>query len=286
MTVQITPEQIQAYRTKTFRIHNSNRLSSKEEAIEFVNERGFILFHPTKEFDFPSLWAATAGDRPVPNEHDDPGHITWGWKDDLLDQRVWYYGRLLRNKMTMVSFELLPYFYALSPNYGDPDNDYLEQYKQGLMTFEAKSVYETLLENGPLNTLALREMANLSGSKNKYRFDRSVNELQKELKILPVGIDQAGRWNYAFRFDILDHYHPDIPVLARKIKTSQARKKLMLTYLQSMGAATERDITKIFSWKSRDTRKTMEQLLADGAILAQKNDTSQDVFVILPDMLI
>ena len=42
-----------------------------------------------KGIAFPSLWTAVAGDRPFADEHDDPGHVTWGWKDTAPGQRIW-----------------------------------------------------------------------------------------------------------------------------------------------------------------------------------------------------
>ncbi len=66
----------------------------------------------------PSLWTAVAGDRPVADKHDDPGHITWGWKYKALGKKIWYYAKTLRKKATMISLEIAPYFYALSENYG------------------------------------------------------------------------------------------------------------------------------------------------------------------------
>jgi hypothetical protein len=36
----------------------------------------------------------------VPNDHDDPGQITWRWKDDKLGKNIWYYGKILRRKAT------------------------------------------------------------------------------------------------------------------------------------------------------------------------------------------
>jgi hypothetical protein len=50
----------------------------------------------------------------------------------------------------MISLEMLPYFYALSPNYGDPENDYLDDYKKGVLPVEARQVYETLLKEAKL----------------------------------------------------------------------------------------------------------------------------------------
>jgi len=68
---------------------------TKEQAIAYVEERGFVYFWPIKGVMMPSLWQAVAGDRPVASEHDDPGHVTWGWKDGLLGERLWYYAKVL-----------------------------------------------------------------------------------------------------------------------------------------------------------------------------------------------
>ena len=63
----------------------------------------------------PSLWVAVAGDRPVPDEHDDPGHVTWGWKDGLLGKRRWYYGRVLRKRNTFISLDICLTFMRFPP---------------------------------------------------------------------------------------------------------------------------------------------------------------------------
>lgn len=157
----ITAESLAAYRTDTFNLLPGKRLQSPEAAIDFVNRRGFVFFWPIRGILMPSLWVATAGDRPVADAHDDPGHVTWGWKDSLLGQKRWYYAKVLRKKATLISLDTAPCFYALSENYGSPEEDYLTLYAQGRMTLEEKLVYETLLADGPLDTIALRKAARL-----------------------------------------------------------------------------------------------------------------------------
>src|SRR3989304_1649218 len=112
----VSAAQLKAYRAGTY--HLRARLRNVKQAVQFANERGFIYFWPITGVELPSLWAAVAGNRPVADEHDDAGHVTWGWKDQSLDKRWWYYGKLLRGKATLVSLKLLPYFYALSENFG------------------------------------------------------------------------------------------------------------------------------------------------------------------------
>jgi len=124
---KLSTKSIEAYRAKSYL--PTRRLATVEQAIKFVQERGFVFFWPIKGIEFPSLWTAVAGDRPVANEHDDPGHVTWGWKDQMLGKREWYYAKMLRKKATLVSLEVAPYFYALTENYGDPEQDYLIQYE-------------------------------------------------------------------------------------------------------------------------------------------------------------
>ena len=121
-------------------------ISSPSQALTFVNQRGFVFFWPIKGIDLPSLWTAVAGARPVADQHDDPGHITWGWKDNALSKRIWYYGKILHRKATMISLKVAPYFYALSENYGSPEEDHLLAYEEGRMTLAAKNIYDALLK--------------------------------------------------------------------------------------------------------------------------------------------
>ena len=172
--ININSDKLQKYRDKTFCFLPRNRLRNKQDAIDFVNNRGAVFFWPIKGIDFPSLWGGVAGDRNVPNNHDDPAHVTWGWKDDLLGKKVWFYAKILRQKSTIISLDLVPNFYALSPNYGDPEEDYMISYEEGVLSSEEKLVYEALLDNGAMDTLSLRKAANLSSTENTSRFNRAL----------------------------------------------------------------------------------------------------------------
>jgi hypothetical protein len=104
------------FRTRTFRSSETLKLSSPEQAIDFVNERGFIFFWPVKGIIFPSLWSAVAGDRPVADNHEDPGHISWEWKDSVLDKKVCIIRPHPAWKEYHCLQDTIPFFYALSPN--------------------------------------------------------------------------------------------------------------------------------------------------------------------------
>jgi hypothetical protein len=259
----VTAAALKAYRAETFRLKKGRQLRSADDAARYVDERGFVYFWPIKGVDLPSLWTAVAGERPVADQHDDPGHVTWGWKDAMLGARRWYYGKLLRGKATMVSFDTLPYFYALSENYGDQD-DYLMEYEAGRLTAEAKQVYEALLAKGALDSLALRREARLLGKESNTRFDRAVVDLQRSLRILPIGVAKAGAWNYAFIYELLDRWLPEVVTAAREIGRGEARVHLTDLLLQSVGVAPANAVGKLFGWPTADVGKALGRLAETG----------------------
>ena len=218
----------------------------------------------------PNLFHAIAGRvRPVPMEHGDPDiSKCWGWKDQSLDKKWWYYGKLLRRRATLVSLEMLPYFYALSENLGLLD-DYLAEYEDGKLTAEAKAVYEAILENGPLDTVRLRREARMSANSAKSRFDRALVELQVGLKVLPIGVARTGAWNYAFTYELFQRWFPEVPEQARGIKRSEARRVLVQRYLDNVVAADQKMIAKVFhvlKWTSKELERTIAALLEEGTI--------------------
>ena len=261
-TIEI--ERLDAYRAQSFHLLPGMRLTSQDHAVSFVNVRGFIYFWPITGILLPSLWTAVAGDRPVADAHDDPGHVTWGWKDALLGQRAWYYAKVLRKKATMISLDLAPYFYALSENYGAYEEDYLTQYEQGRLTQEEKTIYETILFEGSLDTVALRRATHMSSSASESRFNRAMVDLQADFKIVPMAVTQAGAWHYAFAYDITARHYPEIPQLARQIHEDQARQELVRHYLLSVGAAQLQDICKLFGWKPNPAQQAVDQLCSSG----------------------
>ncbi len=263
----ISKEALQAYRTETFRLNPNRKLHTIEDAAAFVKERGFVYFWPIKGITLPSLWAAVAGDRRVADAHNDPGHITWGWKDDALGKHIWYYGKILRKKATLIDLDVVPYFYALSENYGDPEEDVLIQYHEGRLTLEAKSIFEALLDNGPLDTISIRRQTHMTSKESNSRFARALSLLQSDFKILPVGISNAGGWRYAFIYDLTHRHYPELLEKARLIKEKDAHQKLAKLHFRSVGAAQLRDVTMLFGWQKKDAEQTLQSLATDGFLL-------------------
>jgi len=276
-------KKLNSYRARTFRLPPSPRVTSPKAALEFVNTRGFVYFWPIKGIDLPSLWTAVAGNRVVADKHDDPGHVTWGWKDNALGKKIWYYAKILRGKATMISLDAAPYFYALSENYGSPEEDYLLAYEEGRLTQAAKQVYEVLLKEGALNTIDLRRVAKLTNARES-EFSKALEVLQKDFKILPVGVAKVGAWKYAFIYEIVTRHYPDLPEKARFIGEGEARTKLAEFYFNSVGAAQERDLNKLFGWQKELSARTITGLVEKGKLVRTEHPKEKGEWLALSEL--
>ena len=134
------------------------------------------------------------------------------------------------------------------------------------MTQASKQVYETLLDNGSLNTLDLRKKSKLSNAKDS-EFNKALEQLQRDFKILPVGVAQAGAWKYAHIYEIVTRHYPDLSEQARAIKESQARAQLLELYFNMVGAAQLRDVHKLFGWGNEVVKKAVNRLVESGKLV-------------------
>jgi hypothetical protein len=271
---QLDLKKLNSHRAQTYRLRPASRLTSPRAALEYVNRRGFIYFWPIKGIELPSLWTAVAGNRVVADKHDDPGHITWGWKDNALGKKKWYYAKILRHKATMISLAVAPYFYALSENYGSPEEDYLLAYEEGRLPQAAKQVYEALLQEGAMHTIDLRSKAKLTNARES-EFNKALEILQADFKILPVGVAKAGAWKYAFIYEIVSRHFPELPEQARFIGEAEARRKLLELYFESVGAAQERDVHKLFGWQKDLTARAISALVEKGKLVSLEHPTEK-----------
>jgi hypothetical protein len=272
----LTPARIGARRARIARRTPARRVRTPAGALRFVDELGFCFFWPIKGFSLPDLFQAIAGrERAVPMEHDDPDiSRCWNWKDQALSKRQWYYGKLLAKRATLIALGELPYFYALSSNYGDPD-DYLEEYAAGQLTADAKAVYEALLHHGALDTVRLRRESHLAAENAKTRFDRALVDLQAGLKVIPVGVAEAGAWRYAFVYELVTRHFPGLAEQARAITRREARARLVSRYVANTVAVRRAELERAFAvlkWTKGEWEATLAELLDQRQIVLTRID--------------
>jgi hypothetical protein len=94
-------------------------------------------------------------------------------------------------------------------------------------------------------------------------------ELQVGLKVLPVGVARTGAWKYAFTYEIVQRWFPDLPAQARPIKRTEARRVLVQRYLDNVVATDRKMIGKVFHvlrWTKRELGRAIAALLEEGAV--------------------
>jgi hypothetical protein len=259
-------QHLQAERAERYRMHPDRKVRTEEQALAFLNDVGCAFLFPQAGVMLPSLWDAINGRaRDIPGHHHDHAlSLTWNWKDSLPARKAVWYGKLVKGKPTFVSLDLLPAFYALSSNYGELD-DYLEQYADGRMSKEARTVYETLLANGPSSTNALRKATGMFGGGDvARRFERAIAELQADLKIVKCGTAEDNRWKYCYVYDLLLRWHPAVAEQARTLSGRQAMTQILTRYLRTVIAAPAATLAGLFGWEPSVATRLIGQLLEQG----------------------
>jgi hypothetical protein len=288
-TTYLTAAAVEARRAQVYRRTSARRVRTIEEAERFVAEMGFCFFWPIKGVEMPSLFHAIAGrERDVPMAHDDPDlSKSWNWKDQSLGTRRWYYGKVLSRRATLIARDYLPVFYALSPNYGG-ETDYLDEYEAGLLSREARGVFEALRDKGPLDTVRLRRECGLASDSAKAGFERALVDLQIGMKVLPVGVAEAGAWHYAFIYDLVGRHFPEAVEQARGISRSEARASLIERYVRNVVATPQAALRKVFGvlrWTPAEMARTLDQLVEQGRVTKLAIDGTAGEQLVSPQTL-
>jgi len=275
-----TPEFVAAERDRRYRRRTEIRVGTEEEAARFVDEVGLCILFPVQRMELPSLWEAISGcTRPLPRHHDDEAlDNTWSWKDSLPAQRRIYYGKLLRSKGTLMSLDVLPSFYALSPNFGG-EEDYLLEYEAGRLSREAKTICDVLLERRALPTGEVRRQAHLSSSSQKHQFDRAMVELQRKLMVAKVGTSDAGPWHYSYVYDLFPRAYPEQVETARFLIPRRARQTICRSYLRTAVVATRDYLSWLFGWEQTEVDRTVQDLVEAGEAQAVAVEGRQEEYL-------
>jgi len=263
----LTAQTLIARRALRYRQAPHLRIRNEAEALAFLNDVGLCLLFSAQDVELPTLWGAIhGGDREWTEDRDDEAlGWTWEWKDTLAVAGQVLYGKYLRKKPVFISLDLVPHFYALSGNYGE-ETDYLEEYREGRLSEEARRVYEALLAHGALPTSRLRREAGLAGHQAAARFDRALTELQMGFKIVKVGISDANRWKYCYVYDLFLRRFPAQVAAARAINSTQAMRTILCRYLATVIAATPEQVTRLFGWEPWRLERVVARLAAEGIV--------------------
>jgi hypothetical protein len=256
-----------------FRQSSDLRVDSIQEAVAFVDDVGLCTFHGGRG-GLPTFYGAIAGrEGPTPpwGQADRDYDRAWSWKDKLFSQGKVYYGKPLGDFRMLISRGLLPYVSAAcAPGPVGSDDDYLGLYEDGLLSHDARLLYDALRETGPASTTKLRKAAKMEFR----RFDKALGDLQRAFLIAPVAIDRDNRWKYTFRYAPLHLAFPQESARAAELSSRVAMQKLLLHYVRLVGPTTLGTAARLFGWPADRLAKVVERLRADGCLSTEGDGTS------------
>jgi hypothetical protein len=240
-------------RAPTNEIRWRKRIAGLADARKYIDALGFCLLFPVRNVPLPSLYWPVS--RRGPEDEfvfDKYFERIWRWKDELPRRRYALYAKYFRGRGTFISLPYLAYFLAMRETAVTPE-DHARVYAQGRIRDDARVIWETLAENGPLATLELRRLCHMGAKAGNVRFKRAMLDLQSLLVVGHFGKEQeTGAWE-STRFELTCRAFPMQTETARGIEPAMARAKIAAKYLEWQPAAPPVQLSRLFAWSKDKT---------------------------------
>jgi hypothetical protein len=183
------PEAVENYRDRFWRREPELRVEDVMAAERLIESVGFCSALTDSRRPGPSLYIAVCGRRdahaPRNVQKDPEMSLAWTIKDELARRGRVYYGKQRGNRSVFISRRLIPHFNAL---FGVD-----RRREKVVLSTEARDVLGVLRKEWEMSTRDLREA---SGVKERARFTRALDELQRTFKVIPGEIVYLPKFTY------------------------------------------------------------------------------------------
>lgn len=244
----ISMAQLEAYRAGKFHLRRELRVGSEAQALEFIEEAGFVLLWVSGEqLNLPSLSGA------YPPQRGD--WQWWQWKQTLPNRKACFYAKILRHKGTFISWRFFPAFYSVYAS----RFSYEEEWQAGLLDRTQKRLLDLLREQDGLMTKELRLAYGPSSKENTRRVLQALVELQRLFRVCPSGGDTEG-WSH-HRWKLVEQWVPEQYLhQGRKLAPEQAGGQVVAQYLRNVGASNLAEICWLFGWEKAAAQSFLAQV--------------------------
>jgi hypothetical protein len=244
-------------------------ITTRRRAQSFIDDVGFALLFPKRGAELPTLWALVQDPDPAP---DAPGagegwgpdiQRLWAWKDELPTVGAAWYGRFVAGQQSFLSPARLRQLY--------PGAGGVEDYRAEDMSADARRLCDALRDGGPTPRRVLRQLCGMDGKAGRARYDKAVGELGHRLLVTHFGVEsEGGGWPSAV-VELTARAFPVGPAAsAARADRAPARRPpdpapAALSFLDTMVAATAKELTRAFGWPVALARQTLDGLVDAGA---------------------
>jgi hypothetical protein len=239
-------------------IHWPRRVLTLAEAVKFIDATGYCMLFPVKRTPLPSLYFAVTG-RGLRGKWkwDKYSSMVWRWKDELPRRRRTFYAKYFRGRGTLISLKLLPHFLAMRDAVVMP-GDYQRFYSEGRIRDDARVIWESLEEHGPLATLELRNACKMDTKAGNIRFKRAILELQCMLIVVHYGAEQETNAWASGRYELTHRAFPEQTKTAQDISPEDARCKLAAKFCGRHPNSTPMQLARLFGWSKSEAAAACE----------------------------
>ncbi len=250
---QPTSEQIESYRDRTWRRMPELRIENAAEAERFIESVGFCSTLTDARRPGPSLYIAICGRRdaymPRNVQKDPESSLAWYIKDEVMRRGRVYYAKLVRGRSTFIAPRLIPQFNTL---WGVPKRKESE-----LLSPNARAILKVLRREWEMGTRDLRVE---SGVTDRARFTRSIDELQRAMKVIPAEVLYEPTFTYIW--SLAEGRFPQ--ELSTKITRRQALREVARTYLQGAGLTAVGELSRVTGLSRPEAGLGNHTLVDDG----------------------
>lgn len=231
--LQSIPEEIEAYRDNTWRRTPEMRIESAFQTEQFIESIGFCSTLTDARRPGPSLYIAVCGRRdafmPRNVQKDAEANLAWHIKDEVMRQGRVYYAKLVKARSTFIAPRLVPHFNAL---WGVPKRREAEQ-----LSPNARAILKALRREWEMATGDLREA---SGVKDRARFTRAIDELQRAMKVMPGDVVYKP---FTYIWTLAEGRFPE--QLSVKVTREEALTEVARTFLQGAGLTVPGELSRV-----------------------------------------
>jgi hypothetical protein len=246
-------EEVELYRDHKWRRTPDLRVEDRSGAERLVESIGFCAALTDSRRPGPSLYIAVCGRRdahmPRNVQKDPETSLTWYIKDDLLRAGRVYYAKLTKARTIFIAPRLIPHFNAL---WGVP-----RRKESQTLSADAMSVLKVLRKEWEMATSDLREA---SGVRDRARFSKAIDELQRAMKVIPGEVVYEPAFTYIWT--LAEGRFPE--QLSVKVTRQDALREVARTFLEGAGMTALGELAKVTGLSRPDAGLGNHRLVDEG----------------------
>ncbi|HEV7843051.1 MAG TPA: hypothetical protein VGO69_05105 [Pyrinomonadaceae bacterium] len=251
--IKYLPEEIEDYRDRMWRREPELRIENALEAEQLIEAVGFCSAMTDARHPCPSIYMAVCGRRdahmPRNVQKDPESSLAWVIKDEVMRRGRSYYAKLGRGRATFLAPRLIAHFQSVWGVSRRAEKEKLSE--------DARAVLRVLRREWEMATGDLREE---SGVKDRKRFTRAMDELQRCMKVVPGEVLYEPWFTYIWTLAEARF----APELKLRVKRDVALREIARAYLDGAGMTLRGELAKVTGLSRPDAGVGNRALVKEG----------------------